>query len=154
MSRSLVFLAVLAIVSVISSVLSVAANGSTFNISLTPSCGPPGTLVTFTYPGSPTDADEQPSEFTSIVTCPVNQPCFFTVLNVPAGHYTLYWYMQDGSIGIGNFFVGDCPAVGGVVLPINRSVVIAPYLALFGMVAVVAVVVAAPWKKKTDTVSR
>jgi TolB protein len=37
--------------------------------------------------------------------------------------------------------------VGGFLEPVNKLAVFAPYLALFGMVAVVAVVVAAPWKK-------
>jgi hypothetical protein len=36
--------------------------------------------------------------------------------------------------------------VGGVVMPVNKLVVFAPYLALFGVLAVI-VVVAAPWKK-------
>ncbi len=40
--------------------------------------------------------------------------------------------------------------VGGVILSVNRLAVMAPYLALFGMVAIVAVVVAAPWKKRED----
>ena len=37
--------------------------------------------------------------------------------------------------------------VGGVVMPANTLAVFAPYLALFGLVVTVAVVVAAPWKK-------
>jgi len=37
--------------------------------------------------------------------------------------------------------------VGGVVMPVNKLAVVAPYLALFGVVAAVAVVIVAPWKK-------
>jgi len=37
--------------------------------------------------------------------------------------------------------------VGGVVLPVNRLAVMAPYLALLGLVATVAVVIVKPWKK-------
>ena len=37
--------------------------------------------------------------------------------------------------------------VGGVVEPVNKLVVFAPYLTLFGLVATVAVVVAKLWKK-------
>ena len=37
--------------------------------------------------------------------------------------------------------------VGGVVEPVNKLAVLAPYLALFGLVATAVVVVAAPWKK-------
>lgn len=46
---------------------------------------------------------------------------------------------------------GPCPRasapVGGIVEPVNKLTVAAPYLALFGLVAVVAIVVVAPWKK-------
>jgi hypothetical protein len=108
-SFRVLLVAVLVVMLALSSGLSVEANGPTFNISLTPSCGPAGTLVTFTSPGSPTGISEQPSEFTTTITCPVEGPCFFTVLDVPVGEYTLYWYMQDGSTGIGNFHVGRCP---------------------------------------------
>jgi Tol biopolymer transport system component len=37
--------------------------------------------------------------------------------------------------------------VGGFVEPVNKLTVFAPYLALFGIVAAVAIVVAKPWKK-------
>jgi len=37
--------------------------------------------------------------------------------------------------------------VGGVVLPVNRLAVMAPYLALLGLVATVAVVIVKPWRK-------
>jgi len=40
--------------------------------------------------------------------------------------------------------------VGGVVEPVNKLTVFAPYLALFGLVATVAVVVAKPWKKREN----
>jgi len=38
--------------------------------------------------------------------------------------------------------------VGGFMEPVNNLAVYAPYLALFGVVAVVAIVVAKPWKKR------
>lgn len=38
--------------------------------------------------------------------------------------------------------------VGGVVMPVNKPAVFAPYLALFGVIAAAAIVVAAPWKKR------
>ena len=110
--------AVLVVMLALSSGLSVEANGGpTFNLSLTPSCGPPGTLVTFTYPGSPTSIDEKPSWFTGqVIDCQTHPgTCSFTVSDdqgvpdVPIGEYTLYFYMQDGSTGIGNFHVGRCP---------------------------------------------
>lgn len=37
--------------------------------------------------------------------------------------------------------------VGGFMEPVNKLAVLAPYLALFGLVATAVVVVAAPWKK-------
>jgi hypothetical protein len=38
--------------------------------------------------------------------------------------------------------------VGGVVEPVNKLTVYAPYLAIFGIVAAVAIVVVKPWKKR------
>jgi hypothetical protein len=140
-SFRLLAVSVLAAALVISSALSVEANGPTFNLLLTPSCGPPGTLVTFTYPGSPTSIDEKPSLFTTTINCPVNQPCFFTVLNVPVGQYKLFWYMPDGSTGIGSFFVGDCPAVGGVVMPANTFALLSPWLAVIAVTGFIAAIV-------------
>jgi len=40
------------------------------------------------------------------------------------------------------------PPVGGFVMPVNKFTVVAPYLALLGLVAVVTIVVVAPWKKR------
>jgi hypothetical protein len=42
---------------------------------------------------------------------------------------------------------GYTPPVGGELLPANKLAVFAPYLALFGLAAIVAVGVAKPWKK-------
>jgi hypothetical protein len=39
------------------------------------------------------------------------------------------------------------PPVGGVVEPVNKLAVFAPYVALLGLVSAVTVVVAKPWKK-------
>ncbi|WP_455284145.1 hypothetical protein, partial [[Eubacterium] cellulosolvens] len=39
------------------------------------------------------------------------------------------------------------PPVGGFIESVNKLTLAVPYLALFGVVATVAVVVAAPWKK-------
>jgi hypothetical protein len=40
--------------------------------------------------------------------------------------------------------------VGGVVEPVNKLAVFAPYVALFGIMAAVTVVMMAPWKKTQD----
>jgi hypothetical protein len=37
--------------------------------------------------------------------------------------------------------------VGGFIEPVNKLAVYAPYVALFGIVATIAVVAVAPWKK-------
>lgn len=37
--------------------------------------------------------------------------------------------------------------VGGILMSLNKTVIVAPYLALFGVIAAVAVAVAKPWKK-------
>jgi hypothetical protein len=43
-----------------------------------------------------------------------------------------------------------CAPVGGVMTPVNRLGVLAPYLALIGAVAAVAVVIVKPWKKPVN----
>jgi hypothetical protein len=55
----------------------------------------------------------------------------------------------EGGIDLDDFDLEACSAVlvGGAVEPVNKLTVFAPYLALFGLVAAVAVFVAAPWKK-------
>jgi hypothetical protein len=40
--------------------------------------------------------------------------------------------------------------VGGFMEPVNNLTVAAPYLALFGIVAAVAIVVVKPWKKREN----
>jgi hypothetical protein len=40
--------------------------------------------------------------------------------------------------------------VGGFVEPVNKVAVFAPYLALLGVIAAVAIVVVAPWKKREN----
>jgi hypothetical protein len=40
--------------------------------------------------------------------------------------------------------------VGGVLMPVNKLAILAPYMALFGVVTAVAVVVVAPWKKRKN----
>ncbi len=38
--------------------------------------------------------------------------------------------------------------VGGFMEPVNSVGIAAPYLALFGLIAVVAIIVVKPWKKR------
>jgi hypothetical protein len=40
--------------------------------------------------------------------------------------------------------------VGGLMEPTNKLAIVAPYLALFGLVATVAIVVVKPWKKREN----
>jgi hypothetical protein len=37
--------------------------------------------------------------------------------------------------------------VGGVVMPVNKLAIAAPYVAIFGLIAAVTLVAVAPWKK-------
>ena len=131
--------------------LSVAGMGSAFNISFTPSYGPPGTSVSFTSPGSPLNTQQTPLIFAGTIIVNPQGIALFTVQNVPDGYYTLYWYMPDGSTGIGRFYVGrqppSNPSVGGVVEPANKLVVLAPYL--ITIVSVVAVTLFVARRKGT-----
>jgi hypothetical protein len=90
--------------------------------------------------------------------------------NPDPGFVFRYWYVESGSspscyfsdpnsqsttlttpefgiCSVGAVYDYSLPAVGGVVMPANKLAVFAPYLALFGLVAIVAVGVAKPWKK-------
>ena len=88
------------------------------------------------------------------------------VVELTEAKSTFGWYAFEGNvypngrvISNNNFFndidftfrtYGPSPPtepVGGVVEPVNKLAVFAPYLALFGVVATIAIVVAAPWKK-------
>ena len=47
--------------------------------------------------------------------------------------------------------IGSPPIpVGGYMEPVNKLSIIAPYLTLLGLVATIAIVAAAPWKKSED----
>jgi hypothetical protein len=73
--------------------------------------------------------------------------CYFSD---PNSQSTTLTTPQDGVCSIGavyDYSPSSKAAVGGVVMPANKLVVFAPYFALFGIVAAVAVIVAASWKK-------
>jgi hypothetical protein len=142
-------------------------------ISLSPIFGPPGTIVTVTGSGFTVSAQPycnfvsnpsglvgpiQGTDFVCNVALDGSiATAWFRVVAGASGSYSVTVTYLEGQVSTPVQSTADDSLggpVGGVVLPITRSVVIAPYLALFGMVALVAVVVAAPWKKKTDTVSR
>jgi hypothetical protein len=152
-------------------------------ISLNPTCGPPGTRVVVTGSGFTRHANS----FCEIHSNPAGLvgttrgtdfdcnilndgsvsgpegPAFFVVAAGASGSYSVTVYyappgetpQESAPVGFSTQCGGPMSGpVGGLMEPVNKLAVFAPYLALFGMVAVVAVVVAAPWKKKTDTVSR
>lgn len=75
------------------------------------------------------------------VSSPTNFPASFD----PSGGST-YW----GEVGIAlNPPIAPSGPVGGFIEPVNKLVVLAPYLALFGVMAVVVVAVV-PWKKREN----
>jgi hypothetical protein len=56
-----------------------------------------------------------------------------------------------GAYGFGplSLHLGSPPtSVGGVLLPVNKLAVLAPYLALLGLVSAATLVAVAPWKKR------
>lgn len=147
----LLAVAVLAVVLALYSTVSVLAIPQ---VTLTQNCGPPGSE--FTLHATPYLPQEQLSYSTDVfdvLGCDSNGAigCYFIVKgNAPPGHYTIIYTDQGGSASV-NYDV-PCPtpaAVGGFMEPVNKLTVFAPYLALFGVMAVVVVAVA-PWKKREN----
>jgi hypothetical protein len=74
--------------------------------------------------------------------------CYFSD---PNSQSTTLHTVETGSCSVGAVYDYSSPggkvAVGGVVMPANNLAVFAPYLALFGIVAAIAVIAVTPWKK-------
>lgn len=63
------------------------------------------------------------------------------------------WFIDEGRNTIGRLDPAPAPPapaspVGGYLSPVNKPVILVPYLALFAVVTAAAVAVAAPWKKR------
>lgn len=146
MTRSFTLLAVAALVLVLAFSSSPGAFAAIISASLNPQCGPPGTngtlLIRYTgsHPTVQADPDLGPlggDEGEGVVGI------YFTV---PDGvHQITFTIFQDG---VPLQTVIFCPStsapVGGFMQPVNKLAVFAPYLALFGVVAAVAIMV---WKR-------
>lgn len=75
--------------------------------------------------------------------------CYFSD---PNSQSTTVHTPQVGSCSVGAVYDYSSPpggqvAVGGAVMPANKLAVFAPYFALFGIVAAIAVIAVTPWKK-------
>ncbi|WP_455284142.1 hypothetical protein [[Eubacterium] cellulosolvens] len=156
MSRTLVLAAALTIVLVLSSTQNVCAvRVSVMN----PRCGPPGTFVTFTIhydgdalpPTVSTWGSGWDALLSSILECypgglgGLTVWCRFTVPPGATGGFT---YTATDELGSASAtFTVACPAVGGVVMPVNAFAVLAPWLAVIGLVGCVATVVVVAMKR-------
>jgi hypothetical protein len=145
-------------------------------ISLSPTCGPPGTKVVVTGSGFTRHADS----FCEIHSSPAglvgttrgtdfdcniladgsvsgpDGPAFFVVAAGASGSYwvTVYYApagetpQESAPIGFSTQCSGTMSGpVGGFVESVNKLTIAAPYLALLGLATVIAVVAVAPWKK-------
>jgi hypothetical protein len=137
-SFRLLAVTVLAVILALSSM----QNAYAISVSVNPRCGAPGTFVTLTVVG--------PWVTFTVSTWGSGWPeplpigctdigCGFTVPPGATGGVRFTATDGSGSSASATFTV-DCPAVGGVVEPAKKLAIFAPYLALFGIVAIVAVV--------------
>lgn len=151
----LLAVAVLAIVLAFSSTQSVSAQ----QISLSPACGPPGTVVSLSGSGFGTSEHDptissSPDGLISDAEIVVNEGVVSGTFIVAAGAQgsylvTVHTIGIDQSASVG--FNTDCPggetAVGGVVMPTNTLTVLGPWLALVGLVGCISVVVVVAEKR-------
>ena len=149
MSRGLLFIVVLTFMLVSSSIQGALA--TIISASLDPECGPPGTSVwlTIRFTGNTPDVKFDPD--VGMTGGDVGEGIIGVDFTVPAGvHQITITISQEGSP---SWVVTFCPAtgspVGGFMEPVNKLAVFAPYLALFGVLAVVVVAVT-PWKKREN----
>jgi hypothetical protein len=144
----LLAVAVLAAASALSSAQNAFAAAT---ISLTPSCGGPGTRVTFS--GSGFDAAiERCAVQSGLISfgphCGVTGPGtvsgYFTVRDGASGKYTVTvtGYIGEGTIAgeASAEYNTDCPAVGGVVEPANTFALLSPWLAVIGLAGCIGTV--------------
>jgi hypothetical protein len=67
--------------------------------------------------------------------------CIFAVSgSAPSGSYTVSSCL-DETCSTGTFTVDPCPAVGGVVMPVDTFAVLGPWLAVIGLVGLIGTVV-------------
>ena len=73
---------------------------------------------------------------------------YSTSFTEPAGTYSVlvHDYFGDSS-SCTSFTVAAISPVGGVLQPVNKLALFAPYMGLLAVVASVAVVIVRPWKK-------
>jgi hypothetical protein len=145
-------------------------------ISLSPTCGPPGTEVVVTGSGFTRHANsfcEIHSNPAGLVgttrgtdfDCNIlndgsvsgpDGPAFFVVAAGASGSYSVTVYyapagetpQESAPVGFRTQCGGTMSGpVGGLMEPVNKLGVFAPYFALFGLAAIAAVGVTKPWKK-------
>ena len=127
-------------------------------ITLTPTCGGPGTIVTVTGTGfNPVSGTctivSSPPGLIGVAACTVQGTGtvsgYFLVAGGASGIYAVTVTGTGGETASA-VFTTPCPAVavGGFVEPVNKLIVFAPYLALLGIVAAAAVMITVPWRKR------
>ena len=149
MSRSvkLSIIAVLAVILALCSVQNVLAEIT--SASLNPTCGPPGTNGTLLirYTGSHPTVQVNPD--LGPLGGDVGEGVVGIYFTVPEGvHQITFTIFQDDVPARTIVFCPTSSPVGGVLEPVNNLTVFAPYLALFGVMAAVAIVVVKPRKNR------
>jgi hypothetical protein len=144
-------------VAVLAAVLALCPIGNVLavpQVTLTEDCGPPGSqFVLHATPYLPLEQLSYSPDVFDLLGCDSNGGigCTFIVRSdAPPGHYVITYTDQGGSASVS--YDVPCPTlvpVGGFMDPVNKLGVFAPYLVLFGVMAVVVLAVA-PWKKREN----
>jgi hypothetical protein len=75
----------------------------------------------------------------------------FTVACAPAGEYTVTITGNPVSDHVRTVFVnegGSCPAVGGVVMPVNTLAILGPWFAVIGLVGCIGTAIVVAKKRR------
>jgi hypothetical protein len=153
-SMRLSAVAVLAVVLALSSMHSAFA----IKLSLDPTCGPYATEVTLVVTeftnylnvGVAMCSPEDPG-----LPCQEAGPCTYDVNGLPtltcvfpAPLFPIMLLVTEGDESASVIFT-DCPAVGGLVTPVNTLAILGPWLAIIGLVGCISTVVVVAKKRRS-----
>jgi len=145
-SIRLLAVVVLAVVLVLSSMQGALA--TIISASLDPECGPPGTSVTLTITFTGSHPTIQTYPDVGVIACLVGEGIISCPFTVPDGvHQITITITQEGAP---SQTVAFCPSpVGGFVESVNAFTILAPWLAIIGLVGCIGTVVVVARKRQS-----
>lgn len=134
-----IFLFIILMVCMVSAI-SQNAHATITSITLEPECGPPGTdvilIVRFTE-GSNIDVEFSPD---MIAGGDIGYEGMSLYFKVPEGVYSIKIKITEDGIPVKVLTFTYCSTVGGVTMPTNKLEILAPYIALAGLIAITSTV--------------